>query len=269
MSKIDPSAHVPFHPGTPWGLFHFETPDVAAPAAAPDVDTAPPAADPEAGADAAGQPSAAAPAQAAPAWGPDSPEFQMMLDRAVEERLGGYAPADDGQGAGFGIELDPFSDNFGEQLVGTFAQLLDQALDQRLGPIQQHHEESLKSEGKQEAFGLLDSFAGELGEFDKEEAFNRAQGLFASYLEQYGPRYAEQFTTRALREAAQRQAQLERRIGERAVERYKEQLANAAGRQGGDLGVAGGGSRPPETGGSYDDVIRRWDARRHAPAVQL
>ncbi len=262
------SASRPFHPGTPWGLFRFESPESGGPAGDP-VDTADPVSDPglEAGADDPVQPSAAAPEPAAPAWGPGTPEFDFELEQAIDARLGQYQEPqqqDDYQG---GPELDPFSDEFGQQLVGTFGQMLEQALETRLGPIQQTHEAQQIAEGKQQSLDTFSQFS-DLGDFDHEEAFTRAQEAFTGYLNQYGPRYADQFTHRALREAAERQASLERKFEERGAERYKQQMATAAGRGGGEPGVAGGGVRPEPEASSYDEVIARWDARRAAGAHQ-
>lgn len=273
-NTILPATSAPFHPGTPWELFRFETPEAAAPSAGP-VSPADPAAapsisgtpDPEAGA-APAEPSAAAPEAATPAWGPDSPEFQIAVDQAIAAQIARYQQPQYDDDPGAGIELDPWSDDFGQQLVGTFSDMLNQALEQRLGPIQQERVERLVADGTQQSLDTFATFE-DLGEFDHDEAFGRAQEIFSAYAATYGSRYASQFTGRALREAAEQQAALERKIEERGVERYKAQLAAAAGRGDGEPGVGGSAVRPPsQEGESYDDVIARWDARQRAGAFQ-
>lgn len=260
----------PFHPGTPWELFRFETPEAGAPAAtapveAPAVSGTP---DPEVGADPS-VPSAAAPEPAAPTWGPDSPEFQIALDQAVAQRLAGYQQQTQHDQGGYepGFELDLFADDAGQQIAGMFGQMLNQALDQRLGPIQAAHVESIVERGTQESHATLESFA-DLGEFDRDEAFSRARAIYADYSATYGP-HAARFTDRVLREAAEQQAAYERRIEARGVEAYKAQLAAAHGNGQGDPGVAGGAVRPQSREGeSYDQVIARWEARQRAGAFQ-
>lgn len=267
------TALAPFHPGTPWHLFNFESPESAAPAVAEPA-AAEPASDPEAGA--VEEPSAAVD-PATPAWGPDqfeSPEFRFAVDQAAQQYLAQQQQAQQPweQQQGPALEPpEPWSDNYAvemQQYLDARDQRLIEAIQGTLGPVTESFEQAQVKEGRAESLRTFDTFS-DLGDFDREEAFSRAQTVFTDYVQRYGPEYAGQFTGRALREAAEKQASYEKTVGDRAVERYRQSLEAAAGRGGGDPAVSGTGSRGEEAAGSYDDVLARWDARRQAGAHQV
>ena len=264
----------PFHPGTPWELFRFETPELGAGgdpgAGVVDPPADPGLSDPLAGA-ADPDPSAAAPGPAAPTWGPDSPEFLAAVDDALGLRLGALQQQEPPYAghADPGFEIDPFSDDFGPTLIGAFGQMLEQALEQRLGPIERDHTERLVDQGRAESMQTFASFQ-DLGEFDHDQAFTRAQDIYTGLAQQFGVAGAERFTGHALRQAAEQQRQFEQRIEERAIARYRGELEAAAGRPGGaEPPVSGGAHRPTEQADSYDAVTARYEARHRHLASQV
>src|SRR5206468_9695745 len=106
-------------------------------------------------------------------------------------QMGLYDPEDeegDGTPAGPGFQLDPFADDFAEQLAARDAWLLDQydqRLQQRFAPYEAQQDARVRAEGKQHT---LDQFAAmtDLGKFDHERAFVRAQELAAGVIQRFG-----------------------------------------------------------------------------------
>lgn len=213
------------------------------------------AVDPGAGAEPV-TPGAAAPAPAsAPGWTPDDPEFLFAVDQAVQARLAGYGQQQQPEEPG--LQLDPWAEDYGQQLAGLIAAVVGQ----QMAPLQAAYEAQQVEAGNQQAQSILGGFT-DLGAYDKAQAFSRAQDIFTGMVNQYGPEYATVFEQRALRQAAEQQASFEKTVREQAIADYKQQLAQAAG--GGeqvDVGVAGAAGEITGAPKTYDEVIARWGNR--------
>lgn len=246
--------------------------DTSAPAVDSDVA---PSTDLEAGA--AEEPSAAV-EPATPAWGPEAletPEFRYAVDQAARDYLaqqqGQWEQPQYQQGPEAPRPPEPFSDNY-EAEMDAYLEYRDQrlieAIQGTLAPVTESYEQSQIQQGTAQSMSTFATYT-DLGEFDHQEAFNRAQGVFADLVGRYGPQYANEMAPRALRDAAVRQAAYEKQIGDRAVARWQQSMQDATNRGAAEPGVAGTGARTDGEAHSYDEVIARYDARRRAGAHQL
>lgn len=265
MSKHDLFTR-PFPPATPWEMLRFESPEAGGAPAVADPAPADPAPADTAPADPA--PTDTAPAATTPQGliDPSGPEFQALIDGALEARMRamGADAAQGGQPDDGGFALDPFDENYGTNLT----RMVHGAIQQAIAPIMQQQQAGLEDQGKGEILSQFGTM-GDLGEFDREAAFARAQELYGQYAGTYGERFADASADRIIREAAQTQASYEKQIEERGVARYKAELAAAAGNGAGDLGVGGGAAPASAPANSYDEVVNRWVGRTGSAGVQL
>ena len=201
-------------------LFHLEFP--GDPAGAP-----PPVGEP------AGEPQGEP--QGEPAWtGPSRDEWgsvlgfiqQQQQERAAyeQQQAAQYQQQQEPQH----VQLDPFADNFGEQLSGFFQ---DQ-LQQHLSPVQQFIQEQQMGEGEERALDILEDVVSKDGDFlDNERAFASARALANVYFAEevqrhgYGPAAAEAALVRAAGEVRA----YEQHVREQALSQHSNHLATLTG----------------------------------------
>lgn len=215
----------------------------------------------------------------------DPSEFQMRLDAAdarnsqLEQLLGALLQGSPEAAAAFDaqtapdFQLDPFADDFGQQLAAFQAQQsqqllaqIDQRLAQIIQPMQQQREQETIAHGEDNLTGMLDDDIARNGEFHpKPEVDQRARAMVREranqiYLElagQYGghdfvvssgfgPRVSEQ----AMGRAASEVRELFKMISSTAVEVNANQMATLAGATT-EPGVAAAGVQGP---GQFKDA---------------
>lgn len=254
----------------PRTLFYFDPDD----GAGSGVATASAEADPSAAVSSGGaEPEAAggAPsAEAAPAWaGPSQDEWGEVVgalgylaSQIPLEQQTQIAAEQQSAGEPVGLSLDPFADDFGDNL----GQLLDQRLEalvgrleQRLDPLVQSHEREQIGEAEQRALDIIGDIESRDGEFlsgdDARHAVRAlAETLVGETRQRFGPgpRAAEA----ALSRAAQIVRGIEKSVSDKAVEQYRNQLSNVGGaRQ--EPGISGAAVSNPSVDGVSAETLGR------------
>lgn len=256
-------------------LYDFETVEAppldggagAEAGAAPSPEAAAPAAGvtPESGE--AVTPSAAA-TDAAPAWTPDSPEFrqavaemagqeaerrfQQLLHEAQEQQYEPQGPP----------PVDPFSDDYSEQLAAREQWMIEQItgqMQQAIQPLLQSHQQQVSAEGQAGMKDILADLAAREGDFNQDAAFQVRDAFLREAVDQYGPnmRAAEI----GLANAAKFVRGLEQAAEQRGYEKGKNYAATLAGVPGepaaGVSGATSGAQTLPEAN-SLSDVTKRY-----------
>lgn len=131
--------------------------------------------------------------------------------------------------------VDPYADDFAEQLAARDAALVQQItaqMQQALAPLYQAQQGAALSEAEERALDILeDAFSREGDVAEKETAIEMARAVANVYFQEeaerfgFGPKAAE----RALERAATAIQARDKAVAEAAVERYKNQLAGLAG----------------------------------------
>lgn len=266
--------------------FHFESPDGLSggtpdPAATPE----PTAVDGGAGADptavAAPVPSGGEPP--APPW-TDSLEFReavaaaaMQQQQALLEQYGiGQDPeplVGDPDKPDPAL-LDPYSEDFGANLVSTLEQRMQAMLDAKLSPLEQRlqqqaerEQQEMQEEGRERIKDVLTAVQAKpdsLGEFQhadsEQQAIDLAETLFGRYQAAYGngPKAAEMAIEAAYRQVRERENQLILK-GE---ELYKNRLATLAGAPAVPGAPVAGVQQTPTEFGSVAELGRYLDRQR-------
>lgn len=189
------------------------------------------------------------------------PEFQQALTGAIEQTLGQYAP----QPPPYQPEpvqfdqLDPISDpeGYANALMMAQAQVIRQALDERLGPYEpalQHTAEETWKQDTERYYGELEQ---QIGPFDHDLARQFAAGIH--YL-------SDGRTQDAHREAAAALAAHDKQVAERAVDEFKRSLGS---RDSTPYEPGVGVSGVPGEGKPRDEIeaARMWHARQGAAAI--
>lgn len=242
--RSNTTVSAPFHPGTPWGLFHFEAPEAGAPA----PEAAPAPAEPVV---------EVAPEPTPAAWSGISEDDWLETQRLLREVAGRtQQPArNESSPAGPELALDPFDDNFGQALTGTLADTIGRMLDERLGPIQARQEYEDRQESEQRARDILTDYASSVGtEFDVAIARDLAEPFLQESFERYGvtPRAAEM----ALHRAADKLIAHNKQIAEKAVNEYKASLERVTGAPTEPSAAGAGVEVTGEADSEYDAVTR-------------
>ena len=238
---------------------------------------APAGADPPAGP--TGSEGSPSPVAAAPAWaGPTEEEWlenQQML-RGVHGALQGlgqqqpaqqYGGYDGGQPS---YQLDPFADNFGEQLMHLLwanNQAAVQQIQGLIAPIFAHTEQQINGEAEQRALDMFSDFEARGGEFTKPEgvdltltsiARNLADVLYPQAEARYGdgPRAVQA----AVDMAAKQVRALENALIAVGVQRTQAQWGKRAN-LGGEPGGGGAGYQGASDADTELDAARRMMAR--------
>jgi hypothetical protein len=174
-----------------------------------------------------------------------------------EIQQGGGEPAQAEQGDGQ-INLDPFDDNFGQNLAQFLTTQQQQMLgqfQQTLSPVLQTYQQQNEEQGREvlkDAIGSVDVG----GDFDRDAA-TQAFALFRdSAVEKYG------VSNRALEHAAEQAArfvhQIESKAGQAAVERYKNELSAVGGAPRDAAAGTAGVSQQSFEGGDEMSIAARW-----------
>lgn len=198
----------PFHPGTPWELFRFESPEVGTPAAV---------AEPAAPEEPAGEP-------AAPEWAGPSREDWEASQQSQRELLAWAAEQAQRAGRPEPLTVSPFDDDFMSQL--------DRYLDQRLAPISQFQQGMEQQQGEDYALDVIADNAAQHGEFYGGDQSNRnvlaqARELLPDAIRRFGdtPKAGEF----AIEQACKSVREYEEAIGKSYHERQVNQLTGLAG----------------------------------------
>lgn len=238
--------------------------------AAPSPEAAAPAAGVAPDSGEAVTPSAAA-TDAAPAWTPESPEFrqavaemagqeaerrfQQLLHEAQQEQQ--YAAEPQGP-----PPVDPFSDDYSEQLAAREQWMIEQItgqMQQAIQPLLQSHQQQVSAEGQAGMKDILADLASREGDFNQDAAFQVRDAFLRDAVDQYGPnmRAAEI----GLANAAKFVRGLEQAAEQRGYEKGKNYAATLAGVPGepaaGVSGAASGAQTLPEAN-SLSDVTKRY-----------
>ena len=210
-------------------------------------------------------------------WSADDPAFQSAVDERsasiaeakFQQLLAGLANDDNSDyeyEQPLDFELDPFSDDYGQQLAQLIAQSQQstmQQIQQLLSPLLSQHEAAADAEGQQRIKDIIADITNREGDLTN-EGKGAVESIAPLFLEQfentYGPgaRAAEM----ALGQAAKVIRSIETSAATKAVERYKNELSTIGGARGVPAGGASGvegGPRPT----SIIDAGRRF-AERHA-----
>ena len=165
---------------------------------------------------------------AEPAWaGPSADEWGQ-----VTQTLGYLADlAQQSQAPGEGQQyaaIDPFADNFGEQLSGY----IGRAFEEHLGPIKEWQQGQMLGEAEERALDIIEDDVSRNGEFMLgEKAFEGIRALANVFMSEesqrygYGPKAAES----ALARAASEWRAYEKELAQKAIEQHMNQLTNLAG----------------------------------------
>lgn len=223
----------------------------------------------------------------APSWA-DTLEFREAVAAAADSRFqqaleqyGVSQAADpDDDGDAFDVpQLDPYSEDFGSQLATTLQQIVNQALEQKLQPIEQRFQQAdqLAEQERLEAGNArirdvlhdIQQRPDGLGEFalpdSEQEAIDRANSLFERFQRAYGfgPKAAELAIEEAYRQTRER----ENVLMEKGVERYKNQLATLSSAPAHPGTAAAGVQQAPGEFTSLADLGRQMDMRRRATGI--
>lgn len=169
------------------------------------------------------------------------------------------------------FQLDPLSDDFGQQMAALIAQSQQQSFAQMrelLNPLLADYGHKQDAEGNQRIDDIVQDLAnrgGDFTDFGKAVLPDLAENLFLDEAQQTygaGPRAAES----ALTQAAKFVRAIESAAAEKAVEQYKNQLSTVGGARGIPQGSATGvpgGPRPT----SIIEAGRRFAERHQAGTV--
>lgn len=252
---------------------HFEVPELGGggpaavadpvePGAGPDPAPVPGAGGP--GPDPVPAPSPAPPAPAAIDWNDPSvtAELERRADAALQARLAaaGLAPAPVEQP---GFELDPWSDNFGDQLVGVLGAILDQ----RLGGVDTLMQERTVQGFEQTIEGSIAALTG--ANIEDPEAAKAAEfhGLDPEGIRFLGEAFATRVDPRsadpvndALKQGATWLKGYTDRQRTDAVTEYRRQLGEIVDTPA-DAPTGGAALRMEQKTGGYDGVVDRFVSR--------
>ncbi len=129
-------------------------------------------------------------------------------------------------------QIDPFAENFGEQLAGY----IGQAVQQSLAPLAEWQYGQQLSEAEERAYDILEDIASREGDFmQKDQAFAAARALANSYMPEEAQRYGwgPQAAEAAIARAAADVRAYETAVREAAIQQYNNQIArlDGAGRE--------------------------------------
>lgn len=195
--------------------------------------------------------------EAEPAWtGPSQDDWGQ-----VQNTMGYLAEWVQSQQAPEGSEqmqIDPFADDFGEQLAGY----VTQAVQQSLAPVMDWQHGQQMSDAEERALDILEDIVSREGEFINKEQSSEFIRAYANVLmpdmaqrHGYGPQAAEA----ALEQAAKTYRALEQSVGTAYHEQQMNLLTNLSG-AGRELGVSGVGAQQVVTtpGGDELDLVRKY-----------
>ena len=160
-----------------------------------------------------------------PAWAPSQDEWQQISDavghlaQLEQQRAQVYQPQPGDQNQ---IDIDPFGENFGEQLRGVIRQ--------ELTPYQEFQQSVAIGEAEERAMDILSDLASKDGDFDKDVARLRAEQMLPEMTAKYGP--GVKAAEAALEAAAQQQRAYEQKLYEQAVAKHTNHLATLSGAPG-------------------------------------
>lgn len=250
-----------------WGrqLFHHDVDDIGGTTAVADPSV-------EAGGDPAGDAAPALPAAdpaAPPAWAPSRDEWEEQQAELAQLRqflLSQQQQPDPGDPLGSGdqgrVVIDPFSDDFGDQLAGFLGQFLDQRLaplHQRLEPIVHGYQTQAAQEAEARVTDVITDYAASQGieflEGGDAAARQLAEALLPDYRARFGP--GQRAAEAALHKAVDTIADLQRRAEQRGEQRFKNQLGDVTGALA-EPGSAGTGVRTVPDARDETDLVDRW-----------
>ena len=166
-----------------------------------------------------------------PAWqGPSQDEWGSVMGYIQQQQAerDAYAQQQQAQQSQQQYAVDPFADDFGQQLQT----IIGQAVQQNLAPVMEYQYGQQLGEAHERALDILDSIVSRDGEFiNQDKAFEASIALANSYMQEesakhgYGPKAAEAALTRAAGEIRA----YETAVAEAAQQRYMNQLSNLGG----------------------------------------
>lgn len=214
----------------------------------------------------------AAATETAPAWTPESPEFRQAVaemagqeaERRFQQLL--YEAQQEQQQTDQQTQgpppVDPFSDDYSEQLAAREQWMIEQItgqMQQAIQPLLQSHQQQVSAEGQAGMKDILADLAAREGDFNQDAAFQVRDAFLRDAVDQYGPnmRAAEI----GLANAAKFVRGLEQAAEQRGYEKGKNYAATLAGVPGepaaGVSGATSGAQTLPEAN-SLSDVTKRY-----------
>lgn len=213
----------------------------------------------------------------------DSLEFREAVAAAAESRLQtlleGQTPDDSQPDPGQQFDpaaLDPYSEDFGTNLLGALEQRMQALLDAKLSPIEQSFQQQAMereraaveagTEGLKDVLADIQARPNSLGEFEdpsgQEEAIKLARELSPRYFQAYGQ--TDRAAELALEDAYKQVRTREMALMSKGEERYKNQLATLSGAPQQPGTGAVGIEQVPDEFRSIADMGRWMDQRRQA-----
>lgn len=189
------------------------------------------------------------PAASEPAWAPSLEEYQALqqqveqLAQYVQPQQPQWQPQQQGP-----PRPDPW------ERPETFQDDLDAYIEAKTAFVGQLQQEMVQVQGREEAMGMLDKIANDVGPFDKDMAYTLARQMVVSG--QAPAPQSDREAQQVLAEAAKQVRDYERRVGEAYHQQQLEQIQGLSGvrREPGQSGQAGAASQLISVNGPGDET---------------